>query len=74
MPLPELIAISERGGMPITDPWCSRLAAQHLRYLISSGEDMEKDLVTVSAKELATYDKQVRDWETSEVRRIRGAA
>ena len=74
MALPELVAISVQSGSPMTDPWCARLAAQHLQYLIRSGEDMEKDLVTISAKELAAYDKQVRDWERSEVSRKRGAA
>ncbi len=73
MPLPELDAISAQSGAAITDPWCARLAAQHLTYLIQSGEDMEKDLITVSAKELAAYDKQVRGWEASEVKRIRGS-
>ena len=29
------------------DPWCSRLGAMHLRHLVETGEDMEKDLVTV---------------------------
>jgi len=74
MPLPDLTRIAKEGGIPMSDAWCARLAMQHLTFLITSGEDMEKDLVTVSEKELAHYDRGVRDWESAEVRRIRGAA
>ena len=74
MPLPELLDVSQKTGTPMSDPWCARLAASHLQYLVQSGEDMEKDLVTISAKELAAYDKQVRDWEAGEVRRKRSGA
>ena len=44
--LPDLLALSARTGRPVTDPWCSELAAQHLRRMIETGEDMEKSLVT----------------------------
>ena len=74
MPLPELVAISGSSRIPMSDAWCARLAARHLEYLITSGEDMEKDLVNVSAKELSGYDRLIREWESTEVRRQRGAA
>ena len=66
--------LSKSSGVPMTDAWCARLAMLHLRYLIESGEDMEKDLVTVSPKELAGYDARIRNWEAEEVRKRRGAA
>jgi hypothetical protein len=37
------------------DPWCSRLAAHHLLRLVETGEDIEKDLVTVAPADLARY-------------------
>ena len=74
MPLPELTAVAQQAGVIMSDAWCSRLAVQHLKSLIGSGEDMEKDLVTVSAKDLISYAQEIRDWEMGEVRRIRGAA
>ena len=43
----------------MTDAWCARLAALHVKHLIETGEDMEKDLVTVSPEELAAYDEQL---------------
>ena len=74
MPLPELLNASKTSGTPMTDAWCARLAKRHLEHLITSGEDMEKELVTVSPADLATYAREVNDWQLSEVRRIRGAA
>jgi hypothetical protein len=49
---PDLLELSEKTGRPLTDPWCSRLAAQHLRSMIETGEDMEKNLVTPSLEQL----------------------
>lgn len=59
MPHAELIELSRKTGYPMTDAWCSRLAALHLRRLVETGEDMEKDLVTVPAAELAAYAAQL---------------
>ena len=52
---PDLLALSQRTGRPLTDPWCARLAAGHLRHMIETGEDMEKTLVTVPAAVLARH-------------------
>lgn len=52
LPHPYLLELSRKTGRPITDPWCSRLAATHLRHMIETGEDMEKTLVTVRLEEL----------------------
>lgn len=48
MPHPDLIVLSQETGHPITDPWCARLAARHLEYVIASGEDLEKTLITIT--------------------------
>ena len=48
LPHLHLLALSSETGHPLTDPWCMRLAARHLKYMIESGEDLEKTLVTVS--------------------------
>lgn len=74
LPHPELLGVAKQNGVAISDSWCARLAMMHLKHLIESGEDMEKDLITVSESDLANYDRAVRDWQGSEVRRIRGAA
>jgi hypothetical protein len=54
----DLLELSRKTGRPLTDAWCSRLAAAHLKHLIETAEDLEKDLVTVSAEDLAMYDAQ----------------
>jgi len=59
MPHVYLLELSKKTGRTMTDAWCSRLAALHLKRIIETGEDMEKDLVTVSAAELAEYDAQL---------------
>lgn len=55
LPHAELVALSQKTGRPLTDPWCSRLAALHLIHMIETGEDFEKDLVTVSPEDLEKY-------------------
>jgi hypothetical protein len=52
LPHPDLLALASKTGHPLTDPWCLKLAARHLTYMITSGEDLEKTLVTVSPAEL----------------------
>ncbi|HEV1284800.1 MAG TPA: hypothetical protein VNU44_05795 [Bryobacteraceae bacterium] len=50
---PDLLSLSRETGHPLTDAWCMKLAASHLRRMIESGEDLEKVLVTLSAADLA---------------------
>jgi hypothetical protein len=55
LPLPDLLRLSRETGRAMDDPWCARLAARHLLHLVETGEDMEKDLVTVRYEELRQY-------------------
>ena len=48
LPHPLLLTLSTETGHALTDPWCIRLAARHLKYMIESGEDLEKTLITLS--------------------------
>ena len=52
LPHPMLLALSEKSGHTLTDGWCLKLAAQHLKYMITTGEDLEKVLVTLSEADL----------------------
>src|SRR4026208_2622585 len=47
LPHADLQRLSRETGRQMEDPWCARLAALHLLYLVNTGEDIEKDLVTV---------------------------
>ena len=52
LPHAALREIARRRARRLSDPWCSRLAALHLKHMIESGEDMEKTLVTVPPERL----------------------
>ena len=51
----DLLKLSRETGHPMSDAWCSRLAATHLVHLVETGEDLEKELVTPSYAQLAGY-------------------
>ena len=59
--LPHLMTLSKGEGRPITDPWCARLAALHLKRMIESGEDIEKTIVTPSLAKLEQCAALVRE-------------
>ena len=64
----DLMEIAKEVGRSVDDPWCSRLAAMHLRHLIETGEDMEKDLVLVPRPDVKTYASALADAESAAVR------
>src|ERR1039457_4729963 len=68
LPHADLLRVAGEVGRKVDDPWCSRLGAMHLRYLVDTGEDMEKDLVTVSAADLKGYAVRLGDAEKSAAR------
>ena len=55
LPHADLLRVSRETGRSVDDPWCGRMAAMHLRYLVETGEDMEKDLVTVLPADLKRH-------------------
>jgi hypothetical protein len=57
---PDLLELSEKTGRPLNDPWCSRLAALHLKHMIETGEDLEKDVVEPSLEQLARWNSELR--------------
>jgi hypothetical protein len=68
---PDLLALSKKTGHPLTDPWCLKLAALHLKHMIETGEDLEKTLVTVPRSELEHYTAQA---EKNQLEPVRGQA
>ena len=59
LPHEALLALTQERGKKLTDPYCMRIAAAHLRQMIETSEDMEKTLVEVPPEELARYDQQL---------------
>ena len=66
LPHANLLDVSRETGRNMDDPWCARLAAMHLLHVIETGEDMEKDLVTVLPADLKRYAGDLARTEESE--------
>jgi hypothetical protein len=69
LPHAELLRVSRELQRPMDDAWCSRIAAAHLLRLVETGEDMEKDLVTVTPSDLKRYAEEIGKSESAEVHR-----
>ena len=59
LPHADLVALSRETGRQMDDPWCSRLAELHMLHMVETGEDMDKDLVTMTPAELNHYAAQL---------------
>ena len=69
-----LVALAGKTGREMTDAWCSRLAAMHLARIITTGDDLEKDLVDVAPAQLAEYAMELEREEREAVQGRSGAA
>jgi hypothetical protein len=65
---PQIRDFSKRTGREITDTWCSRMAACKLRQVTENGEDMDKEYLTVTPREIEEYDAAIRKWESEWIR------
>ena len=65
LPHADLVALSRETGRQMDDAWCSRLAALHLVRLVETGEDMEKNIVTVAPGALKQYAQELARQEAS---------
>jgi hypothetical protein len=68
LPQADLPRVSAQAGRQVDDAWCARLAGLHLLHLVGTGEDMEKDLVTVAPAELTRYAAELAGIEQQEAR------
>lgn len=57
---PDLLKLSKETGHALTDPWCMKIAALHLKNMIETGEDIEKTLVTARFEEISRYARQLQ--------------
>jgi hypothetical protein len=60
LPHPALLDVARRRGRVLTDPWCMKIAALHIRRMITTAEDIEKTVVTLSAGEIEEHDNELR--------------
>jgi len=66
LPHADVQKISRDAGRLMDDPWCARIAEMHLLHLITTGEDMEKDIVTVGPADLKQYADEIARTEKTE--------
>lgn len=52
---PDLLAVSRKQDRPLTDPWCMKLAALHLREMIATDRDIDKPIITPELADLERY-------------------
>ena len=60
LPHPLLLEVAKQKGRMLTDAWCLKLGALHIRHMVESAEDIEKTIVTMNAEEIARYDSQLQ--------------
>ncbi|HEY7306405.1 MAG TPA: hypothetical protein VH601_19935 [Bryobacteraceae bacterium] len=58
LPHQALLNVTSGRGHKLSDPYCLRMAATHLRHMIETSLDMDKTLVTVTPEEIMAYDQQ----------------
>ena len=65
----DLLQVSQDLGRKMDDAWCSRLAAMHLLYLVQTGEDMEKSLVTLPLTDVKRHAAELARAEREELQK-----
>jgi len=60
LPHPALLAASKKTGHALSDPWCLKIAALHLKHMLETAEDMEKTLVTPQPEEIEQYARELQ--------------
>jgi len=70
LPHADLLRVAGEIGRQMDDPWCSRLAALHLLYLVETGEDMEKSLVTVPPADLKRHAEALQRSDRAELQQV----
>jgi hypothetical protein len=53
LPHAALLSLAQASQRGVTDPWCMRLAASHLKRMIATFENMDKPLVTLTPAQMA---------------------
>jgi hypothetical protein len=59
LPHDALLKLTSERQKKLSDPYCMRIAALHLKRMIETSEDMENTLITVTPEELAGHDQQL---------------
>jgi hypothetical protein len=63
VPHADLRAWAQKAGAKLTDAWVSRIAMCKLRNAIETGEDIDKEYLLVTPKEIAEFSDAISAWE-----------
>jgi hypothetical protein len=54
---------AQRTGRVISDTWCSRIGMLHIKHAVETAEDLEKEYLGVTPREIEEYDEAIQQWE-----------
>ena len=54
---------AQRTGRVISDTWCSRIGMLHIKHAVETAEDLEKEYLAVTPREIEEYDAAIQKWE-----------
>jgi hypothetical protein len=54
---------AQRTGRVISDTWCSRIGMLHIKHAVETAEDLEKEYLAVTPREIEEYDAAIQQWE-----------
>lgn len=63
--------LSQELNRPLTDPWCMKLAALHVKQMIETGTELEKRLVTLNKEQLRKYNQELEQIEQQLLAKVR---
>jgi hypothetical protein len=63
VPHADLRAWAQRASAKLTDSWVSRIAVCKLRNAIETGEDIDKEYLIVTPKEIDEFSSAISKWE-----------
>lgn len=61
---PDLLRLSAKLNRPLTDPWCMKLAALHLKEMIETDRDMDKPIVMPAMADLERHASRLEQIES----------
>src|ERR1019366_9778378 len=69
IPHAEIRAYTTRAGRTMSDTLCSRIAMCKIRHMIETAEDLDKEFLVLTPREIGEYDAALKKWEDEWVKK-----
>ena len=69
IPHAEIRAYTTRAGRTMSDTLCSRVAMCKIRHMIETAEDLDKEFLVLTPREIGEYDAALKKWEDEWVKK-----